>query len=348
MKITLRQKVLALLFSLTATFGIPEAYFRWTHFKPEFLKDHQYEIFVPDKECNFVLARDLRKAPWATNTEKGRLPYHVTFLTTNHRRFREFDETTPRVNPNEKMVLSIGDSVAMGYGIDQDKTYAENLERHLGYQVINAGVCAYGTTQEMRWMNRNLDLNPTLVLFQADCNDPMNDFWFSQNVYDLALDDNLLQSGQDNTFARRITKYGYRHSNLFLFMGDRYLSYRKKAISREVVIKPFNEILDDYIVSLLAAGEICRNKGIDFKVLLSPCRQELQTGQPMPYYSRTIQELQNKGISYIDGLAELLRYAQEKNIPPESLIISDSAEDAHLTTQGHSAIALGCARGNLQ
>jgi lysophospholipase L1-like esterase len=58
------------------------------------------------------------------------------------------------------VALSLGDSVAFGYGVEAVETYAEVLQRQLGeVSVVNAGVSSYGQHQQRVLLER---LGPTL------------------------------------------------------------------------------------------------------------------------------------------------------------------------------------------
>jgi lysophospholipase L1-like esterase len=51
-------------------------------------------------------------------------------------------------------VVVLGDSHTLGWGVAQDATFAEVLERTLGRVVLNAGVSSYGTARALRLLER--------------------------------------------------------------------------------------------------------------------------------------------------------------------------------------------------
>ena len=51
-------------------------------------------------------------------------------------------------------VIVLGDSLAMGWGVDQEETFAQVLERETGMRVLNAAVSSYGTARELRLLQR--------------------------------------------------------------------------------------------------------------------------------------------------------------------------------------------------
>ena len=51
-------------------------------------------------------------------------------------------------------VVVLGDSYAMGWGVEQDETFPALLERATGLNVLNAAISSYGTVRQMRILER--------------------------------------------------------------------------------------------------------------------------------------------------------------------------------------------------
>lgn len=49
---------------------------------------------------------------------------------------------------NAPTIITLGDSFTTGWGVEQDETYADRLEKLLGVKVLNAGISSYGTIRE--------------------------------------------------------------------------------------------------------------------------------------------------------------------------------------------------------
>jgi hypothetical protein len=60
-------------------------------------------------------------------------------------------------------VIVLGDSYAMGWGVQQDETLARVVARASGLKVLNAGVSSFGTVREMKLLDR-LDTSRLKVL----------------------------------------------------------------------------------------------------------------------------------------------------------------------------------------
>jgi len=110
------------------------------------------------------------------------LPNHSSLrggatCTTNANGLRDHD--FPERKPGgEFRVLSIGDSTALGFGVDEDETYSARLENLLRKQtdrrveVINAGVPGYASSQTLLYLeHRGLAFEPDAVIVETNFND---------------------------------------------------------------------------------------------------------------------------------------------------------------------------------
>lgn len=61
------------------------------------------------------------------------------------------DDEADLVQPE---VIVLGDSMAMGWGVEQHETYAERVQAASGLKVLNAGISSYGTVRELMMLNR--------------------------------------------------------------------------------------------------------------------------------------------------------------------------------------------------
>lgn len=60
-------------------------------------------------------------------------------------------------------VVLAGDSFTMGWGVEQEESFAQQLEAELGVPVLNTGISSFGTARELRALTR-LDLDSLRVL----------------------------------------------------------------------------------------------------------------------------------------------------------------------------------------
>lgn len=71
-------------------------------------------------------------------------------------------------------IIAIGDSFTMGWGVEQNETFAEVLGRRLDMKVLNAGISSYGTVREM-WLLNQLDTSNLKYLIIQYINNDMDE-----------------------------------------------------------------------------------------------------------------------------------------------------------------------------
>ena len=69
-------------------------------------------------------------------------------------------------------IVCLGDSYAMGWGVDQDSTFSQQLEKSSGKKVLNAAISSYGTAREIMNAGR-IDTSALTYLVVQYCD---NDF----------------------------------------------------------------------------------------------------------------------------------------------------------------------------
>ncbi len=121
---------------------------------------------------------------WAVDRLLGwaLLPNHSSRrggATCNTNAYGLRDHDFPKIGPDgEFRILSIGDSTALGFGVEEADTYASRLESLLRertdrrVEVINAGVPGYASTQLRLYLeHRGLAFDPDLVIVETNFND---------------------------------------------------------------------------------------------------------------------------------------------------------------------------------
>ena len=132
-------------------------------------------------------------------------------------------------------VIVLGDSYAMGWGVQQNATFADQLEKRTGKKVLNAAISSYGTARELKNLYR-LDTSGLRYLVIQYCeNDIMENKPF-------VIDGYLLQTSPVSTYDKAVqTQYW---SKLY-FPGKRpttlvksYIQSQFNAIGKKVFPKP--------------------------------------------------------------------------------------------------------------
>ncbi len=78
------------------------------------------------------------------------------------------DDRSSLVGPQ---VIVLGDSHAMGWGVEQEETFAQLLERSTDLRVLNAAISSYGTAREMLMLRRLDTSQLRLLVVQYGQND---------------------------------------------------------------------------------------------------------------------------------------------------------------------------------
>lgn len=83
------------------------------------------------------------------------------YVSTDAHGFR-----SPPLMPGKPLLVTLGDSVTFGYGVNDDQTIGARLHDHFpAYDVLNAGVPGYNLTQEVEtYRTKIAALQPNLVL----------------------------------------------------------------------------------------------------------------------------------------------------------------------------------------
>jgi hypothetical protein len=78
------------------------------------------------------------------------------YLRTNSQRFRNNADFTTRVPPGKTRIICSGDSFTLGYGVDNDHTWAQVLaSRSKNVETVNMGQGGYGADQAYLWYKRD-------------------------------------------------------------------------------------------------------------------------------------------------------------------------------------------------
>lgn len=92
---------------------------------------------------------------------------------------------------NTPKVVMVGDSYGMGWGVNQDETYANIVEEKINTMVLNMGISSYGTPREMKFLERvNTDSLEYLIIQHCP-----NDY--GEIVQYLWKDNNLVVSNKN-------------------------------------------------------------------------------------------------------------------------------------------------------
>lgn len=263
-------------------------------------------------------------------TVEGRRP-----ITIDGGGFRYARELSLR-DPEEFRIFAFGDSVTMGWGVDDDSHYSAVLERLLDqagagrrYRVISAGVNAYPTALCVRRLQRLLADG-----YQVDA--AILAYSFNHSHEGLAR----LAGTERQAFLRKVALKGVlRRSALYnfavedLLRGAVYYRIRERLVAgswdlEEVKAQGQVEVeLGRYLDDLEAAVETADRNGFPLVFLLLGSRE--QRGRLDPYQAGMAQVAAREGIPLVDMVARL---ASEDHAP---LFL----DHPHPSAAGHERIA---------
>ena len=152
--------------SVATVLLMAEAYFRWFDPQP-------------------IIPRYVETSPYGIRKNIGNV--HGTMITseyrhafnTNSQGFRGTKEYALQKPLGIYRVVVLGDSVALGHGVDDSETFSAVLERKLSEvgpaEVINMGVSGFGTAEELIQLRHvGLAYQPDLIILTYFQNDPYN------------------------------------------------------------------------------------------------------------------------------------------------------------------------------
>ncbi len=100
----------------------------------------------------------------------------TTAYTINSLGVRDTEEAL-----NSPQVVVLGDSYAMGWGVEQNETFAKMIEAKTGLAVLNASVSSYGTAREMMLLKKVKRDRLKYLIFQYCNNDYEENLSFLNN-----------------------------------------------------------------------------------------------------------------------------------------------------------------------
>jgi lysophospholipase L1-like esterase len=119
-------------------------------------------------------------------------------------------------------IIVTGDSVAMGWGVNQEETYAQLIEKKLGIITLNAAVSSYGTARELMMLARVQTDNLKYLIIQYSG----NDYGENKQFY---VDNNVLHTMTEEKY-NHYTEFYNRSKDYFL---GKYLLMKIKKRIRE-------------------------------------------------------------------------------------------------------------------
>lgn len=223
--------------------------------------------------------------------------------------------------PGVRRIAFLGDSNTFGYGIQEGQRFSDILAAAAppSTEIVNLGVFGYGTEQEAIYLERHaLALSPDMVVLAVSAGDlsdvmssinagtakpfcRMIDGRFTMHNIPVPVSTPLLSS---SSLQSRAKVFLYRYSHLYRLMLSRIIALNPYMFDtvREMDEKEGFGVMVEIIRGM---DRVCREKGIQFKVLLISHGEWIEgmkknPGAVIGYYAPLKAALSASGVEVID------------------------------------------------
>jgi hypothetical protein len=238
-------------------------------------------------------------------------------------------------------VLMVGDSIAFGYGVADEQTFAALLEAR-GYEVVNLAVPGYGTDQSLlRLAREGMAYSPDVVLLHFCLNNDFVDNASRTYFYDalhpkpyftidrdgLALHDQHLRLSRLNRLALWMHERSYLFSRL---TGSPATGSHDRPGRKEAALRDGDAVRELTYRLIARAADVARKGGADFVLVVHSGRREFREGSP--WFDALWNARSLRGIRQVDMGGQFLargRRLQDLTLDPIG----------HLNPAGHREVA---------
>lgn len=121
-------------------------------------------------------------------------------------------------------IICLGDSYALGWGVEQNETFAEELSRGSGKKVLNAAVSSYGTARELKNLYRLDTSNLQYIVIQYCRNDLTENKQFADDGYSLKI-------SSEKKYDSSVTAHYW---NRLWFPGKHFITMSRLCVSNKL------------------------------------------------------------------------------------------------------------------
>lgn len=257
--------------------------------------------------------------------------------------FRVPEENYNYTASSKKAVMILGDSVAFGPGIEEEKTFAGLLRKNIdSVNIYNSSVIGYNTFNYKYVVEKCLpEHNDVEKVFLIFCLNDIN----SKKVY---LINNVLCSSNTDSVSQEVSIYSIRKVSIIRklnqFLGPRsklYLLLRHSLTDPQKMYWEADRLLYEnekqFLESLypiVDIANILKNKNIDFIVIIVPYEIQLRSDDELGKIpqKKLYAFFNEKKIGYIDVFERFKSYGVESKkffLPYDPM---------HLSEKGHEVI----------
>jgi hypothetical protein len=223
-------------------------------------------------------------------------------------------------------VIVVGDSHAMGWGVEQDEAVPQLLARKTGRKVLNAAVSSYGTVREMLMLNR-LDTSRLRVLvIQYSDNDLLENRAFQQAGGHLPI----MSEAQYQDIVRHYASQRSYYPGKYLYRLFMKITRLESPEPDQARMEPVSAIEEaELFVNVLIHAAHARFDGV--QIVVFEINEQIRPARPFIAALESVKLRQRN--------PEFIRRLKTVDVAP--LLTPDDfyVLDDHMNRRGHEAVA---------
>lgn len=127
-------------------------------------------------------------------------------------------------------IIVLGDSYALGWGVEQDETFPQLLEKQTGKKVLNAAVSSYGTVRELMLLGRMDTSHLKTLVIQYSDNDFEENHEYVRHGYYLNIRSRESYMAECKGYNNRIRYKPFLFVSAFLRINVRERFFRENTV----------------------------------------------------------------------------------------------------------------------
>ncbi|MBC8757504.1 hypothetical protein H2O64_22730 [Kordia sp. YSTF-M3] len=227
------------------------------------------------------------------------------------------DDETSLLNPK---IVVLGDSQAMGWGIPQEKTFAEVLEKETQKKVLNTAISSYGTVREFKLLQQINTENLQYIIIQYCENDYQENYKYSQNNNILKISSEESYTNASKTLREERSYHLFKH----------VLKFPRLIASANPEFDPIIKLKDDEVavfLNVIKQSEVFQK---EIKIIVININSRQTSNHFINNLKKTLQKNEWENMA--------------KQVIPVDISSGLTADkyyvlDDHINTKGHAFIA---------
>tara|TARA_Y100001958_G_C21170987_1_gene502778 strand:- start:131 stop:1120 length:990 start_codon:yes stop_codon:yes gene_type:complete len=197
-----------------------------------YIKTGMRNVFQHSTNNCVKFDKDLIYVPKSGECEFSNAEFNTILNFDDQRRLNLIDDD---IKPDEEVIAVIGDSIAMGWGVENNETYSYKLQKLTGKKVINQGVSSYGTVREIKRLKKSKYYNQiSTIIIQYHLNDlGENTYMDAEKTYTEKEFNDYFNSYQDKSGSFKLLFRFYKKSLRLLFSHLNDILFPEKNIEEK-------------------------------------------------------------------------------------------------------------------